>query len=97
MDAIKRATETLVEFLRHEDQRVLALKGPWGVGKSLFVRNFIAENRERLPPFVAFASVFGLRSLAEVRRREDFVLVCFISAAASIVASKAEDFAPAGP
>lgn len=31
------------------------------------------------------------------RRREDFVLVCFISAAASIAASKAKDFAPAAP
>lgn len=34
------------------------------------------------------------RNIPAAHRREDFVLVCFISAAASIVASKAEDFAP---
>lgn len=67
MNAVERATEVLIGYLRDEEQRVLAFKGPWGVGKSFFVRTFIAGNRERLPPFVAFASVFGLRSLSEVR------------------------------
>jgi hypothetical protein len=36
-----------------------------------------------------------IRNVPGARRREDFALVCFISAVASIVASKAEDFAPA--
>lgn len=67
MDALQRATNTLVAFLKDEDQRVAALKGAWGVGKSFFVRTFIKERRETLPPFVAFASVFGLRTLEEVR------------------------------
>ena len=65
--AIERATDALSQFLRDDDQRVLALKGAWGIGKSFFVRRFLEEKPERLPPFVAYASVFGLRSLAEVR------------------------------
>jgi hypothetical protein len=67
MDALQRATEALDAFLKDEDQRVAALKGAWGVGKSFFVRNFVKERRETLPPFIAFASVFGLRTLEEVR------------------------------
>src|SRR4051812_38944131 len=67
MNQIEQAKTTLIGFLESTEQRVLALKGPWGVGKSFFVREFIKAERDHLPRFVSFASVFGLRTLGEVR------------------------------
>lgn len=37
---LKQAEHSLIAFLSDPKQRVFALKGPWGVGKSTFVRNF---------------------------------------------------------
>ena len=73
---IARAAKTLEEFLKSSDQRVLAFKGPWGIGKSFFIREFLGSNAKILPPFTTFASVFGLRTLSEVR---DTVVGCMES------------------
>ena len=40
---LKQAEESLIAFLGDKDQRVFALKGPWGIGKSFFVRKFLEE------------------------------------------------------
>ena len=69
MDTFETTTKSLTAFLRDADQRVFALKGPWGVGKSFFVRKFLAneENKGLLPPSTSYASMFGLRNIQEVR------------------------------
>jgi hypothetical protein len=64
---LEQARMSLVAFLGDSDQRVFVLKGPWGIGKSFFVRQFLLNNRDELPPFVSYTSVFGLRNIREVR------------------------------
>src|SRR5258708_36771832 len=64
---LKQAEESLIAFLGDSDQRVFALKGPWGIGKSFFVRQFLRANRDQLPSFVSYTSIFGLRDIREVR------------------------------
>jgi hypothetical protein len=64
---LKQAEDSLVVFLKDADQRVFVLKGPWGIGKSFFVRRFLLTNRKQLPPFISYTSVFGLRTIREVR------------------------------
>jgi hypothetical protein len=70
---LKQAEDSLIAFLKDADQRVFVLKGPWGIGKSFFVRQFLLTNREQLPPFISYTSVFGLRNIREVR---DVMLGC---------------------
>jgi len=73
---LEQARQSLMSFLSDPGQRVFALKGPWGIGKSFFVRHFLDDNRDKLPPFASFTSVFGLRNIREVR---DVMLGCIES------------------
>jgi tRNA A37 threonylcarbamoyladenosine biosynthesis protein TsaE len=41
MNVIDTATKRLIAFLEASDERVFALKGPWGAGKSFFVRDVL--------------------------------------------------------
>jgi hypothetical protein len=63
---LKETEQSLVAFLTDPNQRVFALKGPWGIGKSFFVRQFLKSHRENLPPYATYVSVFGLRDSSEV-------------------------------
>jgi len=67
MNVINEASTALSEFLANPRQKVFVLKGPWGAGKSFFMRKFVKEHKETLPDFVSYVSVFGLRDVWEVK------------------------------
>jgi len=66
-------TDQAIRMLIEEPTlRAATLSGPWGVGKTFFVRQFIKDNRDRLADLKlspAYVSLFGLQSIAEARSR----------------------------
>ncbi len=58
----KQAKIILEGFLANENQRVLALKGEWGVGKTHLIRALLKKEHH-------YASVFGLSSIEQVKNR----------------------------
>lgn len=57
-----------LSFLTRAEPGVLALKGSWGVGKTYAWDELIRAHRDKLHPKVyAYVSLFGVRSLAELR------------------------------
>lgn len=64
---IKEASEAIDSFFDNDKLKVLFLKGPWGSGKSTFVRTYLAAKHSKAPGYQYFVSLFGLTSLNEVR------------------------------
>ena len=58
----KQAKNIVEGFLTNENQRVLALKGEWGVGKTHLIRDLLKKEHH-------YASVFGLSSIEQVKNR----------------------------
>lgn len=73
MTSTDQATDVFARFLNDDRSRVLAFKGPWGVGKSYFIRKFLKSDAA-VPSVTSYASLFGLRSIQEVR---DTIVGCF--------------------
>lgn len=69
MSKLGHVTEVLVRFLEQEQPGVFALKGDWGAGKTYFWRELIAKARPHLKGRAySYVSLFGLGSIAELRR-----------------------------
>jgi hypothetical protein len=64
MDKVEKAFD---DFFLHDKQKVLFLKGPWGSGKSFFVRQYLSKPRAFVPSCQYFTSLFGLGTLEQVR------------------------------
>ena len=69
MTPFERAVFQLTAFCKSDRQRVFALKGPWGAGKSYLVRKFLRDSKDDLPTCTSYVSVFGLRTIQEVQER----------------------------
>ena len=55
-------------FLSQKDTGVIALKGAWGVGKTFAWNKIITESKTLIqPPNYSYVSLFGVRSLSELR------------------------------
>ena len=68
---LKQASSTLSNFLESGDDRVFVLKGPYGAGKSFFLRWFLGstigqESAIKLR-FLSYVSVFGVNDLKELQ------------------------------
>ena len=68
---LKQASSTLSNFLDSGDDRVFVLKGPYGAGKSFFLRWFLGstigqESATKLR-FLSYVSVFGVNDLKELQ------------------------------
>lgn len=70
----------LDEFFRWPERKVLMLRGPWGSGKSHYLREVYLPKRRPdrdgeslLPGSIAYVSVFGCRTVREVEER---ILAC---------------------
>ena len=68
---LKQASSTLSNFLESGDDRVFVLKGPYGAGKSFFLRWFLGstigqESATKLR-FLSYVSVFGVNDLKELQ------------------------------
>lgn len=63
------------EFFKWPDRKVLMLKGPWGAGKSYFLRNYIRERvakpskQIQWPTWISYASLFGCSSMQAIEDR----------------------------
>lgn len=64
---LDQITSTFNSFFKDDKQKVLFLKGPWGSGKSFFVRRYLSQNNSVIPAFQYFVSLFGLETLRDVR------------------------------
>jgi hypothetical protein len=68
---LREASNALADFLSSHEDRVFVLKGPYGAGKSYFLRWFLTsekgrESSERLK-FLSYVSVFGVNDLKELQ------------------------------
>lgn len=67
----QRVKNTLIELLNDESQKVIALKGKWGTGKTYLWRQVAAElfpiNTKTPQPI--YVSLFGVRSISELKLR----------------------------
>jgi hypothetical protein len=63
---IDQITNTVDAFFK-SNQKVLFFKGPWGSGKSYFIRDYLKGKKSFVPPLQYFVSVFGLSNLNEVK------------------------------
>ncbi len=67
--------ERLKEFFRWTDRKVLLLKGPWGAGKSYFLRKYIRDylvpnaKAGEFPQWIAYASLFGCSTIQAAEER----------------------------
>lgn len=62
--------KVVADFIGNKAPGVLAVTGPWGVGKTFMLKNIIAKYRgaESLRKYAyAYASAFGVQSVAEIR------------------------------
>ena len=65
-----RASEELERFLNDKQQRVLAFQGPWGIGKTYFWRQFVADRLDAIhEPVYSYASLFGVRNIDQLKDR----------------------------
>ncbi|MFM0647262.1 P-loop NTPase fold protein [Paraburkholderia bryophila] len=60
--------EVITSFINSTEPEVLAVSGPWGIGKTFAIRNIISKYKGTgsLPTF-AYVSAFGAQSLAGIR------------------------------
>jgi hypothetical protein len=68
---LRMASSTLTNFLESGHDRVFVLKGPYGAGKSFFLRDFLGSARGQAAApqlkFLSYASVFGVNDLKELQ------------------------------
>ena len=59
----------LKEFLEHQEQKVLLIKGKWGVGKTYFWNEVLNQQRDDLSEAAySYVSLFGINSLSELKK-----------------------------
>lgn len=63
---IEETTCALKAFLKQDVQKVLMLKGAWGVGKTYYWKQFVADHYEDTYSYV---SLFGVETLKEIRNK----------------------------
>ena len=69
MSQLDYVRNALWAFLEDERPGILAIKGPWGVGKTYFWTHFINENKSELTQSAySYVSLFGIGSIAELKR-----------------------------
>ncbi|OYQ80468.1 hypothetical protein B9T12_03310 [Wohlfahrtiimonas chitiniclastica] len=64
--------EALQDFLTnpHNENKILVIKGKWGVGKTYFWNNFIDKNRDSIVeiiPTYSYVSLFGISKISELK------------------------------
>jgi hypothetical protein len=68
---LHEATDALAAFLTNPEDRVFVLKGPYGAGKSFFLRWFLKSNKGQQSAeslsFMSYVSVFGVDDLKELQ------------------------------
>lgn len=58
----------ITRFLHHKDPQVIAIKGPWGGGKTYAWQKLIEDNRHKITyPTYSYVSLFGISSIAQLR------------------------------
>lgn len=58
----------ILDFLNHSEKNVLSIKGKWGVGKTFYWNNLIAENADVVSKSnYSYVSLFGLNDLKELQ------------------------------
>jgi hypothetical protein len=62
-------TEVLDEFSRHQQKRVLAIKGKWGVGKTYAWKKYCSQSDRFKENALSYVSLFGAASISEVKQR----------------------------
>lgn len=64
----KHVSEVITEFIDSKTPEVLAVSGPWGVGKTFAIKSIISKykGKKSLPKY-AYVSVFGAQSLATIK------------------------------
>jgi len=64
----KHVREVITDFINSKSPEVLAVSGPWGVGKTFAIRGIVSQYKggASLPKF-AYVSAFGAQSLASIR------------------------------
>lgn len=69
-EIVENFEENVVSFLKHDEKKVLVIKGKWGVGKT-FKWNEIVENHYDSLDFsnYSYISLFGLDGLKELQSR----------------------------
>lgn len=70
-DHLQQASKSLAAFLESAEDRIFVLKGPYGAGKSFFLRWFLGtkigqESATKLK-FLSYVSVFGVNDLKELQ------------------------------
>ena len=69
----KDINDDLIEFLTNPENKnkILILKGKWGVGKTYFWKDFIEKNQDIIAnavPTYSYVSLFGASSSSELRQ-----------------------------
>ncbi|MGD9160343.1 MAG: hypothetical protein PVG39_18145 [Desulfobacteraceae bacterium] len=67
MNQIEQFSQSLEEFLLHDEKKVLAIKGEWGIGKTYFWSNFIKKSSYCQEKQYSYVSLFGISNLNEVQ------------------------------
>lgn len=66
LPSVKKALES---FATADDNQAIVLKGPWGTGKTYLWKQVVRQKKERFfQDKYAYVSLFGLNSLAELKR-----------------------------
>lgn len=67
MEKLEQFIAALEAFLNHKEKKVLAIKGPWGVGKTYFWNNYIKSSHKSKDMYYAYVSLFGVSTLGEIQ------------------------------
>ncbi|MHC5226343.1 P-loop NTPase fold protein [Ignatzschineria sp. LJL83] len=78
----KHITKVLTDFLTNSENnnKILVLKGKWGVGKTYFWENFIKENKDiiaKTMPAYSYVSLFGVQNSLELKEKITRNLISF--------------------
>ncbi len=70
---MEKVEQGLLRLLKDKDPKVIAIKGPWGIGKTYFWNKFVESKRRELASpntleAYSYVSLFGLRDALDVKR-----------------------------